>query len=71
MPDLVMAASFQDIHEPGKIAFHIGMGIRNRIADPRLRGQMNDNFRTFFFKKGFQGRTIGKIRPDEAEIGSF
>ena len=42
MLGFTMPASFQNIEESGEIGVEIGVGILQRVAHPRLRGEMND-----------------------------
>ena len=41
MADVLMSATFQNVHEPNQIRIHIGMGIGERIANSGLSRQVN------------------------------
>lgn len=57
MPAGAVAASFQHIEETDEISFDIGMGIGQRVTDPRLGRQMNNRGRVGL-------RTIASLRRD-------
>ena len=68
VPDVVMAAPLQDIDEADEVTVHVGMGVRNRIADPGLGGEIDDDLGLLVFKQGFHGPAVGELRPDKAEV---
>ena len=69
MPLIVrMAASLQNVIEANQVCFHIGIWVRNGIADTCLRTEVHHNFRLILLKDRFDHRLVSQITFYEAEI---
>ena len=66
---LVVATRFQNVHEPDHVALHVGVRIRDGIADTRLRSKVNDLVEFLFGKKFVNRSLIGDIHADKARTG--
>ncbi len=64
---LAVAGDFQQVQVPGKVRLHIGMGVFDRIAHPRLRAEVNDPIKPVRRQRGHQRGVIGKVLLDEGE----
>ena len=51
MPDLMMSACLQNIHETDEIAFDIGMWIRQGVPNARLGRQVDHDVKLFRFEQ--------------------
>ena len=67
MPDAVVAAALQDIHEPDQVAVHVGMWVLQRVTDAGLGRQMDHHLRLGVRKQLLDGRAVRQIRFDKAE----
>ena len=69
MPFIVrMAAGFQNVIKANQVCFHIGIRVRNGIADTRLRTEVHYDFRLILLKDRFDYRLVSQITFYEAEI---
>ena len=62
-----MPTPFQDVHEPDQIRVHVGVGILDRIPDPRLGGEMDHPLRFFPREEGFHAGPVRQIQTVEAK----
>ena len=69
MPLIVrMAAGFQNVIEANQVCFHIGIRVRNGIADTRLRTEVHYDFRLILLKDRFDHSLVCQIAFYETEI---
>ena len=69
MPFIVrMAAGFQNVIEANQVCFHIGIRVRNGIADTRLRTEVHYDFRLILLKDRFDHSLVCQIAFYETEI---
>jgi len=69
MFDVRLAASLQDIQESAHITVDIGEGVLERIADPRLGGEIDNNAKRTCLKQTFYTRSILQSAPDKSKAG--
>jgi hypothetical protein len=67
MPDPMMPARFQDIDESFDVARHIGLRIDQRVADARLRRQVDDDLELLAGVQLAEPGAIGQIHAHEAK----
>src|SRR5438270_12117958 len=67
MLDGVMAASLEDVQEAGDVALGVRVRVRERVADARLRGKMNDALRLVTREQLLDRGTIGDVAAHELE----
>ena len=63
-----MAAGFQNVIEANQVCFHIGIRVRNGIADTRLRTEVHYDFRLILLKDRFDHSLVCQIAFYETEI---
>ena len=68
MGDALMAAGLQHRTKADQIALDVHAGILNRIAHPRLGGQVNHPIRGVGGHQGGQGADIGHIELRKVEL---
>ena len=56
-----MAAGFQNVIEANQVCFHIGIRVRNGIADTRLRTEVHYDFRLILLKDRFDHSLVCQI----------
>jgi len=63
-----MATGFQNVIEANQVCFHIGIRVRNGIADTRLRTEVHYDFRLILLKDRFDHSLVCQIAFYETEI---
>lgn len=61
-----VAAGFEDVVESDEIGLNVGVGIRYRVANAGLGGQVDDYLRLEFGEQTVNQGFVGDIAPDEA-----
>ena len=56
-----VATAFQNIDEADQIGIGIGMRVGDRVAHPRLRGQMHHAIKPVLIEESGHGRPVGQI----------
>ena len=62
-----MPAAFENVDEARQVAVDIGVRVRERIPDARLRGEVHDARRPVLAKHGGHRRVVGEIELEELE----
>ena len=63
----ITATSLQKVEEPDQIGIDVSARILDRVTDPRLRRQMNDDLRSVFREKSIDRLPVRQIPPKETE----
>ena len=58
-------AGFQDIEKAHEVAFDVGVGIGDAVADTRLSGQVDHHGRAVLGKQAGNQRLVGDVALDE------
>ncbi len=67
MLDAVMAAALQHVEEARDIGVDISVGVAERVADARLRREMDHAGHALFGESGLDRRPVAQIGADEAK----
>ena len=67
MFDAVVPAAFDDMEETGDVALHVHVGILDRVAHPRLGGQVHHALEFLAGKHRLHGGAVGNVDLREAK----
>ncbi len=63
----VVATAFEHVQGPGDIARHVGVRVLERIAHPRLRGEVHDALEFLAPEEVRHAAVVGEIELDETK----
>jgi len=67
VPDAGVPTALKHVDEPGDVAVDIGLWVVQRVAHPRLGGQVDDPIKALALEQRPHGRRIGQIQPLKPE----
>jgi hypothetical protein len=64
----IVPATLQDVRESHQVGVHIGVGVLQRVPDPRLGRQVDDPLRAILAKYLIEGIALGDIHARVHEV---
>ena len=67
---LVVSAPLEDVQEPGEVALHVGVGVRQGMPNPRLCRQVNHPVELVIREERFHANAVADVELEELKPSS-